>query len=500
MIRLAPRAGVSMRQQNIRRTRFARPNLNHRLMNKFLLAVMALVWLVPAGVRAQGTNGVFFDDFTGNTLNTGSWLYAEKAWGDGGANGGVVHDNVSVTNGCLRLEGHGNNYTGSVQGVDNYGKRIAQVTLVGAAVATTNYYASGKYEVRMQLPPNYGAATAAWTFHYEEVYQGLPLYSVLAAVGGVAKTNFLALGLSPAQVDSLWADLSTNKAARSPYITPVTTNTATVTEFFRAHVWDVTKLDLVNDYGQLTNIFYTLYNGLGLEVEGSDYDGYYLVRNQEIDIEMPTALAATPANISYTNARFNTWVGETGGNYTANYDALGAAMNDGQFHTFRFDWHTGDTNQTPRVEFYVDNVPKQTNYTSIPTIAGRFWVGLWFPSWTGTPAFDTEALLVDWVRITPFHEAADQWVPETYPNDGWWYPATLSLGLNAVSGGGPVQVTATVSQTVTNHVNIYCCTNGLAAGNWFLCASNLAVTGTNLVSWTDTNAVAGVRFYRGTLY
>jgi beta-glucanase (GH16 family) len=467
-------------------------------MEKRFSTILLLALFVLAGSRSHAAD-IFFDDFNGSTLNSKAWLFAEKAWGAGGNNGGVVHDNVSVTNGCLRLEAHGDAYTGTVQGVDNYGQRAARVTRVGGAIATTNYFASGRYEVRMQLPQHYGAVSAIWTFHYEEAYAGTPLYDVLAALGGVSKTDFLNLGLTQAEVDSLWSDMVTNKAARGPYLASITASTATVSEFFRAHVWDVTKLDLVNDFGQLNNIYILLHDGLGLGVEGSAYDGYYIVRNHEIDIETPTALAATPDVISYRNARLNTWVGETGGNFTDPFDDLGAVMNDGQFHTFRFDWHTGDSNQVKRVEFYIDDVPKQTNYTDVPTIAGRFWLGLWFPSWAGNPAFDVDGLLIDWVRIAPFHESGDQTVPETYPNDGWWHPTAMSLGLSAPSGGGNVRITATLSQPVTNLVDIYESTNVLAVNGWSLCASNLPTGGSNQVFWTDPRPLQGARFYKANL-
>ncbi len=466
---------------------------------KFVV-LLRLAFLFVLAQSCAGAADVFFDDFNDSSLNSGAWLVAEKAWGAGGNNGGVVHDNVSVTNGCLRLEAHGDNYTGAICGVDNYGQRVTRVTRVGAAIATTNYFASGRYEVRLQLPRHYGAASAIWTFHYEEAYAGTPLYDVLAALGGVSKNDFLNLGLTPAQVASLWNDLATNKAARGPYITPVTATNATVTEFFRAHVWDVTKLDLVNDFGRLNDIYILLHDGLGLGVEGSAYDGYYIVRNHEIDIETPTALAATPDAVSYSNARLNTWVGETGGNYTDPFDSLGAAMNDGQFHAFRFDWHTGGSNQVKRVEFYLDGVAVQTNYTDVPTIAGRFWLGLWFPSWAGTPSFDVDALLIDWVRITPFHESGDQSVPESYPDDGWWYPLTMNLGLNAISGGGGnVRLAVSLSRSVTNLVDLYDSTNLPAAGAWTLCASNLPAGGSNQIIWIDPRPRLGARFYKADL-
>ncbi len=195
-------------------------------------------------------------------------------------------------------------------------------------MATTNYYDSGSYEVRMKIAPDPGVASALWTFLYEELYPDDP--------GFVCK-----------------------------------------------------------------------------EVGCQDGDGYYAI-NHEIDIEFPGRPGPAHENLSFSKALLNTWVGENDDEYTTNYTSLDAAQNDGQFHTYRFDWHTGDVNEVPRVEFYVDGQLVNTTYTHIPTRASRFWIGAWFPrGWAGKANFDTSELEIDWVKITPFHEAGDEAVMES---------------------------------------------------------------------------------------
>ena len=92
----------------------------------------------PQNINQAGQTETFFDDFSGDALDTGKWLVAEKMWG--GWNGGVVPENVSVSSGTLKLEGHGNLYTGDVQGCN---KNLPGGIRTGAAIATRDYYASG---------------------------------------------------------------------------------------------------------------------------------------------------------------------------------------------------------------------------------------------------------------------------------------------------------------------------------------------------------------------
>ena len=154
---------------------------------------------------------------------------------------------------------------------------------------------------------------------------------------------------------------------------------------------------------------------------GFQGNGECYVVNHEIDIEMPGRPGSAHTGIGYDYALCNTWVGENDNECTSSHMRLPAPQDDGAFHVYRFDWHTGDAAGTivPRVEFYFDGVPVVTNYTHIPTKAGRFWVGAWFPNgWAGTPDFDTSVFEVDYVKITPFHEENDKPQNETYGADG----------------------------------------------------------------------------------
>ena len=289
----------------------------------------------PQNINQAGQTEAFFDDFSGNALDTGKWLVAEKMWG--GWNGGVVPENVSVSNGTLKLEGHGNLYTGDVQGCN---KNLPGGIRTGAAIATRDYYASGCYEVVAKVAPVFGACSAIWTFEYEEY------------------------------------DKDSEEYKNYP-----------------------------------------------------DQTGKLAIVKHEIDIELPTANADFDIP-TFRAARFNTY--EMENRSKSHFQTLPEAVDDGQWHTYRFDWHTGDANEQPRVDFYVDGQLLYTSYEHIPTHASRLWLGIWFPAskdsdgdgfgdtgWTGTADFDTAVFEIDSVRITPYCEAGDTVGNETYPKDGW---------------------------------------------------------------------------------
>lgn len=185
-----------------------------------------------------------------------------------------------------------------------------------------------------------------------------------------------------------------------------------------------------------------------LHISGNVADGFYTVRNHEIDIEFPTALKTNPnqEDVNFHSARFNTWRGELRNwdvpnpdvpvgdpnysptphpdywsEYTDDFVDHGVNLADGNFHELRYDWHLGED---PRVEFYVDGILKHTVRTHIPDIPGRYWAGLWFPSgntrWAGRNSnWVFEKMLVKSIDIIPFtDEMADaRMVVESYPYD-----------------------------------------------------------------------------------
>ena len=137
--------------------------------------------------------------------------------------------------------------------------------------------------------------------------------------------------------------------------------------------------------------------------------------NHEIDIEFPGRDKNDDYSLSHVLC--TTWLTEE--DYKTKSVECGNQA-DGEFHTYRFDWHTGGENEAPRVDYYFDGKLIHTATEYIPTNKSRFWLGLWFPKdWAGTPDFEQTEFVVDYVKITPFHESGDSPQHESYPDNGW---------------------------------------------------------------------------------
>ena len=119
---------------------------------------------------------VFYEDFSAAELDVGKWMIAQRNWGgtvnENGKNvdynGGVISDNVSVSDGELILTGHGNLYEGDICGINRDGTRRSDGKRCGGAIATREYFGSGSYEIRAKISPELGCCSALWTFEYEE--------------------------------------------------------------------------------------------------------------------------------------------------------------------------------------------------------------------------------------------------------------------------------------------------------------------------------------------
>jgi hypothetical protein len=326
----------------------------------------------------------FEDDFSNpNTLNQ-NYYVLNGQWG--GANGGVVPENVFIDNGELVLRANGDRYTGDIQGVDRNGNKKFHTDLndpqlglpwtnrVGGVIQFKKYTGFGSYEIDCLIPNNLGVAYALWTFHYEEIYP--------------------------------------------------------------------------NDTR------YNSFKSEDLHEQGNLADGFYIVRNNEIDIEFPSHLTGGQLNNpSLANMKCNNWTGELQNwdfpppnpAYWEEYDSQLVptglvTIADGNYHKLRFDWYAD------RVEFYIDGVLKQTNLQSIypdsntlPNIASKFVFGAWFPSsplpnpkaylvnpakaWGGGVVdpdggmkadFDSVEMRVKSFKFTPFSQVGIRYIGETY--------------------------------------------------------------------------------------
>ena len=246
----------------------------------------------------------------------------------------MIADLVSVEDGVLLLEAHGNLYEGKPFGINKDGSLRDDGKRVGSTIATTEYFASGRYEARMKLAPELGVSSSFWTFFYQEFYPG---------------------------------------------------------------------------------------------DEGYKGPGPYTVVNHEIDIETPGRADFTDYDpIAYDWFLATCWTGVRNNQFTTSFVHLPEDMADGEFHVWRFDWHTGGkvkggtVDEAARVEWYVDDVLWATNTTDVPSYASRVMLGAWFPNtWAGTPDFEVTQMEVDWISFTAFHEAGDATAEETYPDFGW---------------------------------------------------------------------------------
>ena len=132
-----------------------------------------------------------------------------------------------------------------------------------------------------------------------------------------------------------------------------------------------------------------------------------IILNHEIDIEIKGL------NLDYP--LFTNWIGEGGPEHVSQAIKT-QRFDDNAYHIFRWDWHTGGGTQEPQIDYYIDGQLITTSKNKVPYRASYFNVGNWFAWWAGNdsgnykaPDFSTKEMLVDWVKITPFNEANDDW-------------------------------------------------------------------------------------------
>lgn len=78
-------------------------------------------------------------------------------------------------------------------------------------------------------------------------------------------------------------------------------------------------------------------------------------------------------------------------------------LNDGNFHTFGFDWYT----DPEMIVYYVDGKICAISDIFVPTLETKLWLGVWFPvssSFVGSANFEKDIMEVDYVKYIPFKD------------------------------------------------------------------------------------------------
>ena len=319
-------------------------------------------WMPTLASPPRRQSEVFYDDFSDGTLDPDRWLVSEKAWG--GDNGGVAPKNVQLVNDfdngepiiALRLEAHGDLYSGDLE-------HNGRSTRVGAAVATRTYHASGRYEVRARVAPEYGTCTAFWPFHYIDHRMGEAEY---------------------------WHEPNPRRNTEIDWEFPT----------------DLAGSDTGNFSFEKarTNSWGGQFGG-----EGGEHKGRKVLTDEN---GAPLDLAREAMDGKYHTFTIEWRSGSDLGDEAITRTDVGSVrwFIDGRL-----------VDELDDVPFGQGNVP----YRAARFWIGTWFPAAGYAGnvgWTGDPEFDTTAAHIAWVRITPFDEARDQWVDETVPNLAWASP------------------------------------------------------------------------------
>lgn len=128
--------------------------------------------------------------------------------------------------------------------------------------------------------------------------------------------------------------------------------------------------------------------------------------NHEIDIELPGGKDHSSVisfenvlNTNYITVEMNESQDVNVSSVAGSSDTI--ALNDGQWHTFGFDWYTNPE----MVVYYVDGIVTAVSKIFVPYVQARLWLGVWFPNNTGFVGdanFESDIMSVDYIQYIPF--------------------------------------------------------------------------------------------------
>ena len=126
--------------------------------------------------------------------------------------------------------------------------------------------------------------------------------------------------------------------------------------------------------------------------------------NHEIDIELPGGYHYGIHSFKYmmnTNYITETYMDNSDFKLSDVTNNKVINLNDGEFHTFGFDWYTNPE----LIVYFVDDVITCVSDTFIPYLETRLWIAIWTSisdGFMGAPNYETDFMEIDWVKYLPF--------------------------------------------------------------------------------------------------
>ena len=126
-----------------------------------------------------------------------------------------------------------------------------------------------------------------------------------------------------------------------------------------------------------------------------------LGQNHEIDIEFP--FKDNNGDNAFNEVIFTNYIGES--NYQQTHTTLDYYLNDGEYHTYAFDWYY--SNGHKEIRYYIDAHLLATHKieSRLPFLPSRLWLGCWVPNnpgFVGLPDFDECYMEIDYFKYSPF--------------------------------------------------------------------------------------------------
>lgn len=147
--------------------------------------------------------------------------------------------------------------------------------------------------------------------------------------------------------------------------------------------------------------------------------------NHEIDIEFPFKDNSWNNN-SFDEVIFTNYIGES--NFEQTHKTLDYYLNDGEYHTYAFDWYYSSTHK--EIRYYIDSHLLATHRieSKLPFLPSRLWLGCWIPNnpgFVGLPNFDECFMEIDYFKYSPFKNQEDV----TKGNAGGCGPTSLEYNI-----------------------------------------------------------------------